>query len=73
MFALLRTGIKHSAASRQSFDVLTGLISDGPQQCVTIDNFHGLVNLLDDYATAAGMVVEKSNIHDKKKTVDSPL
>ncbi|OBZ75659.1 hypothetical protein A0H81_04473 [Grifola frondosa] len=45
-------------AARQSFELLTGFVSEGPQQAVTPDNFAGLVGVLDEYATVAGVAVE---------------
>ncbi|KAJ7093181.1 hypothetical protein C8R44DRAFT_835540 [Mycena epipterygia] len=58
VFALLRSTISHPEAARPSFELLTSLVSDGPNQTVTIDNFSGLLNLLDEFATGAGVVAE---------------
>lgn len=58
VFALLRSTISHPEASRQSFEILSGLASDNNQELVTPDNFIGLVNALDDFATAAGIAVD---------------
>ncbi|KAI0361936.1 Sec7-domain-containing protein [Trametes cingulata] len=58
VFALLRSTISHPEAARQSFDILSGIASDGPQQLVTPDNFVGLVNALDEFATVAGIAVD---------------
>ncbi|KAH9946245.1 Sec7-domain-containing protein [Epithele typhae] len=58
VFALLRSTISHPEASRQSFEILSGLVSDSNDALVTIDNFVGLVNALDDFATAAGVAVD---------------
>ncbi|CAK5279479.1 unnamed protein product [Mycena citricolor] len=58
VFALLRTTISHPEAARTSFELVTALVSDGPDQTVTIDNFSGHLNLLDEFASYAGMVVE---------------
>ena len=41
-------------------------------QCVTLDNFAGLVNLLDDCATLASLAVEKGGQHDRRRAADSP-
>ncbi|EJF65717.1 Sec7-domain-containing protein [Dichomitus squalens LYAD-421 SS1] len=58
VFALLRSTISHPEASRQSFDILAALVGDGPQDSVTPDNFTGLVNALDEFATVAGIAVD---------------
>ena len=58
VFALLRSTISHPEASRQSFDMLTGLVGEGSDDLVTPDNFTGLVNALDEFATAAGIAVD---------------
>jgi len=58
VFALLRSTMSHPEAARQSFELITSLAADGPLQLVTVDNFNGLVTLLDDFATAAGAITE---------------
>lgn len=57
-FALLRSTISHPEAARQSFDILSNIAMDPSQQLVTPDNFTGLVNALDEFATAAGIAVD---------------
>ncbi len=34
------------------------MVSDGPEQRLTADNFVGLVNVLDEYATVASFATE---------------
>ncbi|KAJ7445765.1 hypothetical protein B0H11DRAFT_2162552 [Mycena galericulata] len=58
VFALLRSTRLHPEAARASFELITSLVSDGPEETVTIDNFPGLLNLLDEFATTAGAVAE---------------
>ncbi|KII88730.1 hypothetical protein PLICRDRAFT_41948 [Plicaturopsis crispa FD-325 SS-3] len=58
VFALVRSTTSHPEAARLSFDLINGLVSDGPQQHVTVDNFSGLITLLDDFATTASLVVD---------------
>ncbi|KAJ7771775.1 hypothetical protein B0H16DRAFT_195217 [Mycena metata] len=58
VFGLLRSTISHPEAARPSFELITSLVSDGPEQTVTLDNYSGLLNLLDDFATSAGIVSE---------------
>ncbi|KAJ6618317.1 hypothetical protein B0H10DRAFT_1795581 [Mycena sp. CBHHK59/15] len=58
VFALLRSTISHPEAARPSFELIDTLVSDGSDQTVTIDNFPGLLNILDDFATIASTVSE---------------
>ncbi|KAJ7632227.1 hypothetical protein FB45DRAFT_989797 [Roridomyces roridus] len=67
VLALLRSTISHPEAARPSFDLITSLVSDGPTQTVTIDNFSGLLNVLDDVATHAGMVSESQHHQGRRQ------
>jgi brefeldin A-resistance guanine nucleotide exchange factor 1 len=58
VFALIRSTMSHPEAARLSFDLISNLVRDGPEKLVTVDNFGGLVTLLDDFATAAGLAAE---------------
>jgi golgi-specific brefeldin A-resistance guanine nucleotide exchange factor 1 len=58
VFALIRSTISHPEAARMSFELITHLASEGPDQFVTVDNFGGLITLLDDFATSASLSVE---------------
>jgi len=58
VFALIRSTISHPEAARVSFELVAHLASDGPDQFVTVDNFGGLITLLDDFATSASLSVE---------------
>ncbi|KAH9951281.1 Sec7-domain-containing protein [Amylocystis lapponica] len=58
VFALIRSTLPHTEASRQSFDLITKLVSEGPERRVTTDNYAGLIAVLDEFATAAGVAVE---------------
>ncbi|KAJ6525107.1 hypothetical protein DFH09DRAFT_1264292 [Mycena vulgaris] len=63
VFALLRSTVSHPEAARPSFELITTLASDGPDQTVTIDNFAGLLNLLDEFATSADVAVNQQGRH----------
>ncbi|KAJ6606553.1 hypothetical protein DFH09DRAFT_1242048 [Mycena vulgaris] len=67
VFALLRSTIPHPEAARPSFELITTLASDGPDQTVTIDNFAGLLNLLDEFATSAGVVAETQHQQGRRR------
>ncbi|KAG5645886.1 hypothetical protein DXG03_005033 [Asterophora parasitica] len=58
VFALIRSTMFNSEAARMSFDLITSLASDGPEQLVTVDNFSVLITILDDFATMAGSSTE---------------
>jgi len=58
VFALIRSTMSHPEAARVSFELITHLSSEGPDQLVTVDNFGGLITLLDDFATSASLSVE---------------
>ena len=58
VFALLRSTIPHPEASRQSFELIEALVADGPGQRITVDNYGGIIAVLDEYATAAGVVTD---------------
>ncbi|KAF8630385.1 hypothetical protein AX15_002943 [Amanita polypyramis BW_CC] len=67
VFALIRSTMPHPEAARLSFDLITGLISEGPKQHVTLDSFSGLVLLLDEFATAAGILTETQQYRNRRK------
>ncbi|KAF8644147.1 hypothetical protein AX16_008674 [Volvariella volvacea WC 439] len=54
VFALIRSTIANPEASRASFELLTRLVTPGTEQYIRVDNFPGLVTVLDEFATAAG-------------------
>lgn len=58
VFALMKSTIHHTEASRQTFELVETLVSDGPDSRVTMDNFPGLVTVLDEYATVASLATE---------------
>ena len=54
----MRSTVGHPEASRQSFELIATLVSGDQNQSVTMDNFPGLVAVLDEFATAASVAVE---------------
>ncbi|GBE82378.1 Uncharacterized protein SCP_0407620 [Sparassis crispa] len=58
VFALMRSTIAHPEASRQSFQLITSLVSQGPEQRVTMDNFTGLIGVLEEFSAVASTAVE---------------
>lgn len=74
VFALIRNTMKQPAAVRIAFDLILSLVSDGPDQCVTIDNFAGLVGVLDEFAVSANQALEMNGgQRDRRKSGESPL
>ncbi|KAI0064698.1 Sec7-domain-containing protein [Artomyces pyxidatus] len=67
VLALVRSTVSHLEAARTSFDLVQRLVMEGPEQCVTTDNITGLVAVLDDFATAAGFVVEAEQQHARRR------
>ncbi|KAF5372839.1 hypothetical protein D9758_001701 [Tetrapyrgos nigripes] len=77
VFALVRFTLSHPEAARQSFDLVSSLVVDGPEQLVTGDNFAGLVTLLDDFATNASISIESQQRQGRRresaKAASSPV
>lgn len=71
VFALLRSTIPHSEASRQSFELIESLVSDNPERRVTIDNFGGIVTVLDEYATVAGIATDSQQQGRRTQALNS--
>lgn len=68
----MRNTMVQPEASRQSFDLLLALATEGPGQCVRPDNFVGIINLLDEYATAAGNAAEREQKDRRASSIQSP-
>jgi brefeldin A-resistance guanine nucleotide exchange factor 1 len=62
----MRKTISHPEASKLSFDLMSELASDKPKGSVTSDNITGLIAVLDDFASAAGVAVEGQRRKDKR-------
>ncbi|KAI9452317.1 Sec7-like domain protein [Russula earlei] len=58
VLALVRSSLSNLEAARASFELIQRLIVEGPEQCISVDNVAGLVAVLDDFASAAGIVAE---------------
>jgi brefeldin A-resistance guanine nucleotide exchange factor 1 len=65
VFAILRLTISHPEAARQSFALILSL-AEGPTEFVRVDNFVGLVTLLDDFVTIAGTFAESQQHHGRR-------
>lgn len=66
VFAMLRSTMSHPEAARTSFDLISNLITDGPDMLVSLDNFSGLVSLLDNFATAASALTESHQHRNRR-------
>ena len=58
VLALVRSSVSNLEAARVSFDLIQRLTAEGPEQRISTDNVAGLVAVLDDFVTAAGIVAE---------------
>ncbi|GJE86958.1 Sec7-domain-containing protein [Phanerochaete sordida] len=56
VFALMKSTTHHPEASRQTFELIQSLVTDEAK--LTVDNFAGVITVLDEYATAAGLATE---------------
>jgi len=57
-FALIRQAIVHPKAAQQAFDLLMKLTTVDRDQNIALDNFAGVVGLLDAFAAAGGSIVD---------------
>jgi golgi-specific brefeldin A-resistance guanine nucleotide exchange factor 1 len=67
VLALIRSSISNLETARLSFDLIQRLAADGPEQCISADNIVGLVAVLDDFATAAGVMAEVEQQHARRR------
>ncbi|KAN0075361.1 hypothetical protein V8E55_011384 [Tylopilus felleus] len=76
IFATLRSTISNPEAARSTFNLVTSFASEGLDQKVTPDNFAGLLSTLDDFATAAGALIQLSPTKPRRipqqPSADSP-
>ncbi|KAG6819604.1 hypothetical protein H0H93_010328 [Arthromyces matolae] len=66
IFALMRSTIANSEAARLSFDLIAGVASDDSNLMPSLDNFSGLVTILDEYMTLAGLSVERFQVKGRR-------
>ena len=64
----MRNSAANPGAAKQSFEIVVSLISDGPDQCITQDNIHGLINLLDFYASAVTVALDGLTAESRRDT-----
>lgn len=67
VLASVRSGVSNLEAARASFDFIQWLIIEGPERCISVDNIAGLVAVLDDFASAAGIVAEVEQQHARRR------
>lgn len=61
IFALIRSTLAHAEAARMSFELIEALAAEGPDNSVSLDNFLGLLTVLDDFASSASTLQEQQN------------
>lgn len=59
IFALIRSTLAHAEAARMSFELIEALVAEGPDNSVSLDNFAGLLTVLDDFASSASTLQEQ--------------
>ncbi|KAI0282184.1 Sec7-like domain protein [Russula aff. rugulosa BPL654] len=67
VLASVRSGVSNLEAARASFDFIQRLIVEGPERCISVDNIAGLVAVLDDFASAAGIAAEVEQQHARRR------
>ncbi|KAN0128483.1 Sec7-like domain is implicated in guanine nucleotide exchange function [Lactarius tabidus] len=67
VLALVRSSVSNLEAARVSFDLIQQLTAEGPEQRISADNVGGLVAVLDDFVTAAGIVAEVEHQHARRR------
>ncbi|CAA7267940.1 unnamed protein product [Cyclocybe aegerita] len=77
VFALIRSTMPHPEAARMSFELIEALAPEGPDNSVFPDNLSGLLTVLDDFATVAGIVQEQQQHRGRRaeplSSINSPI
>jgi len=66
VFSLIRKTLSHPEASKLSFGLIQELASSQTAGSVTSENFGGLVAVLDDFASVAGLTIDGQKRKDKR-------
>ncbi|EKM55633.1 uncharacterized protein PHACADRAFT_121344 [Phanerochaete carnosa HHB-10118-sp] len=69
IFALMKSTIHYPEASRQTLELIESLFSD--EWKITVDNFVGVVTVLDEYATVAGLATEAQQQGRRTQSLNS--
>lgn len=72
VLALVRSSVSNLEAARVSFDLIQRLTAEGPEQRISTDNVAGLVAVLDDFVTAAGIVAKVEHQHARRRPQPGP-
>ena len=56
----------HPEAARLSFELIQALTEEGPDNAIVPDNFSGVLSVLDDFATMAGLVQEQQQTRGRR-------
>ncbi|KAH9180347.1 Sec7-like domain is implicated in guanine nucleotide exchange function [Lactarius sanguifluus] len=72
VLALVRSSVSNLEAARMSFDLIQRLTAEGPEQRISADNVAGLVAVLDDFVTAAGIVAKVEHQHARRRPQPGP-
>lgn len=75
VFALMRSSMRQPIAARRSVDILSNLIR-GEQDAeprVSVDNFGGLIALLDGHAEMANTAVRTAGRQERRRQSETPV
>ena len=64
----MRNSATNPGAAKQSFEILSSLVTEGPDQHVTQDNMRGLVSLLDFHASAVTIALDSHSPGSRQDT-----
>jgi len=67
----LRGTISHPEASKPAFDLISQIVTVDDGKAVTGDNIHGIITILDDFATLAGLATEEKQ--QQQRRIGAPL
>jgi brefeldin A-resistance guanine nucleotide exchange factor 1 len=58
VFAVLRSTVSHPEAANKVFDAVFKLVTDSSENLVSVDNYTGIITVLDEFASIAGTAIE---------------
>ncbi|KAG7086681.1 hypothetical protein E1B28_002619 [Marasmius oreades] len=76
VFALIRSTISNPEAARASFDLVSLLVGEGELQSVNVENFAGILTLLEDFVIHAGLSAETQQRQGRRQehlTASAPI
>lgn len=56
----------HPEAARMSFDLIDALTAEGPDNSLSVDNFIGLLTILDEFSASANALQEQQQYKGRR-------